>query len=206
MNTDRAGPPAPPEEASGMPPEAESTYRLMRQVDAGDDDALDQLCRRYLPRMQRWARGRLPAYARSLVDTDDLVQDVLGQTICKLSRFEYRRSHALQAYVRMALDNRIRMELRRRHPETAGEDGLDRLVQQDASPLETLLGKEQIARYEAALARLRPSDREAVVAKLELGCSYAEVADALGKPSAEAARKAVARAVVRLAQEMNRDG
>jgi DNA-directed RNA polymerase specialized sigma24 family protein len=41
-----------------------------------------------------------------------------------------------------------------------------------------------------------------VIARIEMGCSYPEIADALGKPSADAARKATARALVRLAEEM----
>lgn len=190
-------------EPSGSPLEAESTYRLMRRVDEGDDMALDRLCRRYMARLQRWARGRLPARVRDMVDTDDLVQDVLGGMIRRLSSFEYRRRRALQAYVRMALDNRIREELRRCHLEPAAETALERIPSPQRSPLETLLGRELIGRYEAALLRLRPEDREAIVAKLEMGCGYAEVADALDKPSADAARKAVARAVVRLAREMS---
>ena len=40
---------------------------------------------------------------------------------------------------------------------------------------------------------------------MELGCSYAELARALGKPSADAARMSVSRAVVRLAAEMKND-
>ena len=57
-------------------------------------------------------------------------------------------------------------------------------------------------RYEAALARLRPDDREAIVARLELQYSYDELAVALGKPTANAARVAVLRAMSRLADQM----
>ena len=56
----------------------------------------------------------------------------------------------------------------------------------------------------AALGRLRPEDREAIVARVEMDFSYEEVAQALGKPSAGAARVAISRALVRLAEEMNR--
>ena len=49
---------------------------------------------------------------------------------------------------------------------------------------------------------LKPSDREAIIARIELQQSYEEVAIALGKPSADAARVAVTRAVARLVQAM----
>jgi DNA-directed RNA polymerase specialized sigma24 family protein len=39
-----------------------------------------------------------------------------------------------------------------------------------------------------------------------MGYSYEELADALGKPSSEAARKAAKRALVRLAREMDHTG
>ena len=45
---------------------------------------------------------------------------------------------------------------------------------------------------------------EAVIARIEMGCSYAEVAELMGKPSADAARMMVSRALVRLAEEMRR--
>ena len=41
-------------------------------------------------------------------------------------------------------------------------------------------------------------------ARVEFGLSFAEVAQVLGKPSADAARMAVVRALVRLAEEMGR--
>jgi DNA-directed RNA polymerase specialized sigma24 family protein len=47
-------------------------------------------------------------------------------------------------------------------------------------------------------------EREAVVGRIELGLSYDELALALDKPTADAARKAAQRALVRLAGEMRR--
>ena len=54
----------------------------------------------------------------------------------------------------------------------------------------------------AALAALQPGDREAIVGRIELGYDYSELAAALAKPTSEAARKAVGRAVLRLAEKM----
>jgi RNA polymerase sigma-70 factor (ECF subfamily) len=74
-----------------------------------------------------------------------------------------------------------------------------------ASPLEEAIGREGVERYEQALTRLKPAERDLVIAKVELGYSYAELADAFDKPSTEAARKAAQRALVRLAEEMRRE-
>jgi len=70
------------------------------------------------------------------------------------------------------------------------------------SPLATLIGRESLARYEAALARLSESDRELVVARIEMDCTYDEIAELQSKPSADAARMAVKRALLRLAEDM----
>ncbi len=69
---------------------------------------------RYLPRLSRWASGRLPQWARDVSDTDDLVQDTLIRSVANLGHFEARGEGALQAYLRGAVMNRIRDEIRRR--------------------------------------------------------------------------------------------
>lgn len=109
---------------------------------------------------------------------------------------------ALQAYLRQAVLNRVRDELRRkaRSPLLVAGDGLD--LKAADSPLEEAIGREAFQRYEAALLRLKPEAREAILGRVEMEYSYAELADALGKPSPEAARKTVQRALLRLAEEM----
>jgi RNA polymerase sigma-70 factor (ECF subfamily) len=165
---------------------------------------LDLLLRRYVPRLKRWARGRLPPHARDLADTDDLVQDTFLKTLRSFGTFEPEHEGSFQAYLREALANRIRDEIRRvsRVPdlETLGEDSPSEAL----SPLDAALGAETVRRYEGALAALRTEDRQAIVARFEMGHSFAEVALALQKPTANAARVAVTRAVLRLAREMAR--
>ena len=65
------------------------------------------------PPLRRWASGRLPRWARDLSDTPDLVQETLFQTFRKINGFEHRGEGALQAYLRQAVMNRIRDEIRR---------------------------------------------------------------------------------------------
>jgi RNA polymerase sigma-70 factor, ECF subfamily len=189
--------------ASGEDPE--SSIHLLARIREGDREALERLMARHLPALQRWARGRLPRGVRDLEDTADLVQETVIQALKHLDRFEYRRDGALQAYLRQAVYNRIRMEFRRKRSRPARTDLDPEHEDLSASPLEEAVGREALERYERALARLKPEDREAVIAKLELDCSYADLARAIGKPSADAARMAVGRALVRLAEEMKRD-
>ena len=184
--------------------DAESSFALVLRARAGDEEALNRLCERYLPRLQRWAHGRLPRSVRGSLDTHDLVQVTLTSVVQHIHTFEPRHEGAFHGYVRQALMNRIRDEARRGQRRGAPESLDSAYPSADSSPLETLIGHEALERYEAAMERLRDADREAIIARIELGLSYPELATALGKPSVAAAHMAVSRALVRLAQEMSR--
>lgn len=189
---------------SDVSPALDSTLYLIEQVRRGDKDALDRLLARHVGPLRRWVSGRLPRWARDLADTDDLVQDTLLRTFTKIKDFDVRGPGALQAYLRQAVLNRVRDELRRKGHAPTRLNGDELELEAAGSPLEDAIGREAAERYEAALARLRPGDREAVIGRLEMDYTYAELAEALGKPTAEAARKAARRALLQLAQEMKR--
>ncbi len=184
--------------------DAESTVQLLAQARAGDRTAVDTLFARYLPPLRRWASGRLPRWARDMADTQDLVQDTLLQTFKRIGSFELQNEGALHAYLRQAVMNRIRDEIRKRHrrPEAAALDSQQ--IDIGPSPLEQAIGQQTVERYEAALGRLREEDRDLVIGRIELGLGYEELAEAIGKPSPDAARKAAQRALVKLIEEMNR--
>jgi RNA polymerase sigma-70 factor (ECF subfamily) len=185
-----------------------STADLLSRARAGDAEALNDLFRRHLPPLRRWARGRLPRWTRDLRDTEDLVQETLAQTLRRIDQFEPRHEGALQAYLRQAVMNRVRDEVRRlnRYPAAAGLDDSDRFADPSASPLEEAIGKEALDRYEAAMQRLKPEEREIILARVEMQQSYQQIAAAHGKSSPDAARMAVTRALVRLAEEMDVEG
>jgi RNA polymerase sigma-70 factor, ECF subfamily len=182
----------------------ESTTCLIERARTGDREALERLFARHSAPLRRWASGRLPKWARQLSDTDDLVQDALVQTFKRIEGFEPRGVGALQGYLRQAVLNRLRDELRRRAraPEMADLTAVE--IESGESPLELAIGREGVQRYEDALGRLRPDDREAIIGRVELGYTYEELAQVLGKPTADAARKAAQRAVMRLAEELRR--
>src|SRR5688500_11911856 len=184
--------------------EVVSTFHLIERARAGDERALEVLFARHLKPLQRWASGRLPKWARDLADTDDLVQDTLLRTFKRMEDFEPRRLGSLQAYLRTAVLNRLRDEIRRkgRQPETTD---LDSLNSDGQSPIEETIGRETVEEYERALGKLKPEEQEAIIGRVEMGYTYEELAQALGKPTPDAARKAAQRALVRLAEEMKRE-
>ena len=158
--------------------------------------------RRTLPALRRWARGRLPSYARDHMDTEDLVQEAVLATLQRIGDFEPTHAGAIDAYLRRAVQNKITDEMRRvARRGIAGElpDEVDGGLQ---SPLEQAAEQEAVERYEHALEELRPADRVAIILRLEFQHSFAEMATGLGKPSSAAARMAFNRALKTLGVSM----
>ena len=131
-----------------------TTLTLLERAAEGDAEAVDVLFRRYSRPLRRWASGRLPTWARDMTDTDDLVQDAMLQTFRRLNHFEYRGQGALLGYLREAVLNGIRQELRRRGRRPEAESVDEEIEATGASPLELAVGNETLASYERALAAL----------------------------------------------------
>lgn len=181
---------------------AESSLSLLLRAKQGDGVALEALMARYLVRLQRWSSGRIPASARGLLDTDDVVQDALLSTFRNLGEFTPRHDGALMAYLRTAVMNRIRQELRRVRPEESILDEAAVVPADEPSPLQAAVGRAAFDRYERALENLSEDDRAAVIGRFEMGYSYDALARALNRPTPDAARKVVERAVRRLSDLM----
>jgi RNA polymerase sigma factor (sigma-70 family) len=183
-------------------PDLHSTRALLRRASEGDSSALEALAARYMPALRRFAHGRLPPRARSVFDTDDLVQVSIVRAMSRLQEFEVRHSGSLLAYLRQIVLNRVRDEVRRtlRSPERG--EMPEELPDPHSNPAEAALGRETLALYEKALAEMPSDCQEAIMLRVEMGCSYAEIAAALGRPSPNAARLHTARALLRLAEKM----
>lgn len=185
--------------------ESTSTALLCR-ARAGDEEARERLYRRLLPILCRWAHGQVPAKARAFLDTDDLVQETLTETLLQVREFEPRQDHGLHLYLRAALRNRIRDALRHAYRGPTALEALhDSMPGDGPSPFDEAAGDETRHRYEAALADLQEAERVMVVARLEFGLSWRDVAALANRPSEDAARVAVGRALVRIAARMGSD-
>jgi len=191
----------PPVESTGQ--EHEKTAILLRRVRLGDQKAKNALIRRYIPVLERWARGRLPGYARDMSDTMDIVQITLIRVLDRLEEFEPTREGAFLAYLRRTIVNQIRNEIRRVNRRPAREELIDDVSEShEPTPLEEVIGRDALDRYEQALGTLGEEQQEAVILRLEFGFTYEQVSEALGKNTESAARMIVTRALDRLKQTM----
>ena len=179
---------------------AEPTVVLIRRIRAGDEAARERLLRKFMPLLQRWAHGRLPRHVRDLQETEDLVQITLVKALGQLDHFESAGPGAFLAYLRQALLNQVRDEIRRhsRRPEHAEIDM--ELSDPDAPALiEHIVGSERVQAYEQALASLPKRQQGLIVMRVEFGMSYPEIAAEV-ESTPDAVRVMVARAIVQLSK------
>src|SRR5262245_39437375 len=140
---------------------SDSTAVLLERCQKGDGQAREQLARRILPVLSRWAHGRLPAKARGMIDTDDLVQETVVRAFRRLEGFEAKGEGALVAYLRTAVLNRIR-DAARHAARRPGQKPIEELIDEGPSPLQEVIGRSSFETYEEALSELPEVQRQSI--------------------------------------------
>lgn len=177
----------------------DATVDLVARIRRGDEAAVEILINRYLRPLQRIGHNRLPRSARSMTDTDDVVQEALVSTVRRLPHFVCRNPGALLAYLRRVVLNRIIDERRKSARQSAWIVLPNDSTKQAPTQLERILDKEEILRYRAALRRLKLRDRQLILLRVEQRLTYREIGTLLRMPSPDAARIASLRAARRFA-------
>lgn len=179
-----------------------STALLLDLIRQGDEQSREELFRRCLPMLRRFAHGRLPYFRRDLSETDDLVQVTLVRALNGIGAFESKGRGAFFAYLRTIMMNAVREEIRKhgRKPQTTGS--LDNVNAANDSVVEQAVGLETLEAYELALTGIKQDFREAIILHVEFDMSYAEVALELDLPSSDAARMRIKRGLKELATQM----
>jgi RNA polymerase sigma-70 factor (ECF subfamily) len=183
--------------------DSDSSFGLVQRAKAGDVSALDRLLVRYLPRLRRWTRRRLPQWARDLAETEDLVQETLLNAVRNLPQFDMRHEFSLQAYMKRAARNRVNDEIKRAMRHRSPDALPDHAASGDPSPERRTISRDEFWRCRVALARLRPADRRVILLALSGERDARGLGQDTGK-SPDAARMALSRALRRLAAEMER--
>jgi RNA polymerase sigma factor (sigma-70 family) len=183
-------------------PSSDSRNHLVERAERGDRSAVRSLIERAAPEVRRWARGRLPRYARNDANTEDVVQDAIVRIMKRLGTFRHRTAGGLQAYLRKSVVNRIRDLIRGSKRHGIAEELGDELRDPLPSPVESILVRERLDTFLAALHRMSPADRQVIIWRVELGYTVDEIAAKLGKSKAAAAMT-VSRAMARLAKALN---
>lgn len=153
----------------------------------------------HYPFLRRVARQHLAATAAGL-DPDDVVQDVVVRVLRRWPVLHFADDRALIVYLHRAVINRAR-DARRLAPRWSVTD-LDTLSSPRRTALDGLMADEWRHRAAQALRELRAGDRRVVIGRVLQSLSFGELAARTGHPTADAARKATARAIGRLRRRL----
>jgi RNA polymerase sigma-70 factor (ECF subfamily) len=192
---------------------SQKTQQLVALAKAGDDDALNRLCRVYGERVRRIVRLRMGRELRVKLDSMDLVQDALLNALRGFGDFTYENEgdflrwlsriaqNALGHHVeKLQADKRdIRREVRLDEckPTTGGGLAGTPGPVDVTTPSVIMARKEELDKLEEAIDELKPEHKKVIVlAKIE-GLSYKEIGKRLGK-SADAVGMLLSRAMVGL--------
>jgi RNA polymerase sigma-70 factor (ECF subfamily) len=181
---------------------------LMRRVRAGDSQAAEELVRTYEPAIRRAARIRMASpRMRRLLDSADVCQSVFTSFFVRAGLGQYELEspeqlvRLLAAMARNKLIDQARKENADCRDARRNEAGSVQLVQvaaEEATPSRQAAARELL---EEARRRLSPEERRLAELRYS-GHAWAELAEELGG-TPEALRKKFARAVDRVASELN---
>jgi RNA polymerase sigma-70 factor (ECF subfamily) len=192
-------------------PDVRTFPELIRLVRAGDQDAASELVRRFAPAVRRAARFRLgDARLARLLESTDICQSVLASFFVRaaLGQFEIDTPdellRLLAAMTRNKVANQVeRDRAARRDNRRVVPTGVEEVDPQDGGPSPShLVATRDLLR--AARERLSPDERRVADLRGE-GRGWEEIAADLGD-SPEAVRKRFARAVDRVAGELDLEG
>lgn len=205
-------PPLPP-----LPTGLTESIELVRRAQEGDGAAVDRLITRYYERVRRIVGVRMGPLLRERMDSVDIAQETFLDALRLFDRFEVRSESSLIRWLAKIAELRVsealqKMRAAKRDP--ARQERFDRLtstqamavepVATDPTPSADAAGREGKERFDVCLALLSEDYREVILLRDFAGASWEEVAQALGKATADSARMLHSRAMAELASAYRR--
>jgi RNA polymerase sigma-70 factor (ECF subfamily) len=191
-------------------PDSVETLDLLRQVQAGDRQAFEQLFAQHRAQLRHFVDRRLDPKLRARVDASDVVQETQLEVLARLADFLERQPMPFRLWLRKTAYERL-LKIRRRHVE-AGQRSLQRevplpdrsslaLAQQllatGSTPSQHVGKRELVRQVRQAMAQLAEMDREILLMRNFDGMSNQEVAQVLQIEPATASQR-FGRALLRL--------
>lgn len=194
--------------------EHDRTVSLIRRFQGGDVHALDTLFARYYPRVLRYVQLRMGALVKSRFEAEDIVQEVFTAAVQDLHSVEVSEPGELIHWLATVAENQIRgkadyLKARKRDPRIERSlEGIRGAIStgtfrfdpaDDGTPqLEELSRKELVALVNECIMELSPDHREVILLRNVAGCSWALVAEKMGRDTEQAVCMLHARARVAL--------
>jgi RNA polymerase sigma factor (sigma-70 family) len=207
-----------PEPEPDDAPDLSASAFLLRKVQQGDRNALNELCERYKPRVRRIIRVRLGSQLQRHLDAEDLLQEVFVIAIRKIPELELRgHSSILQWFSKVAINlirnkleyysatkRDVEREVRLRQGSSSDAGGVH-MAAPGHSPSQMALRKEFEELLDSYVKELEPPEYQEVILQRDYyGASWEEINVQLGRPSPEAVRELYRRAHLKLWERMRK--
>ncbi len=193
-------------------PDLSSSLILLRSAQQGDRRSLDELIRRYEPRLRRIVRARLSPSLAARIDESDIVDLTLHAASRQLAGFEPENAASLLHWLSTIATRKIRDELDRLHAakrDVGREVALSAFdgsssgpgwqpAARDLSPSMALFRKELEELFDAAVSLLPDDQREVVILRDYCHHAWDDIARLLSRTSPHAASQLHQRAWIAL--------
>lgn len=197
-------------------PDPTSSLILLRSAQAGDRRSLDELIRRYEPRLRRIVRARLSPSLAARIEESDIVDLTLQAASRQLGGFEPQSAASLLHWLSTIATSKIRDELDRLHAakrDIAREVNLGAFdgsssgpgwqpAARDRSPSMELFRKELEELFDAAVNALPDDQREVVILRDYCHHGWDDIARLLSRTSPHAASQLHQRAWIALRRSL----
>jgi RNA polymerase sigma-70 factor (ECF subfamily) len=190
-----------------------SDAELYERAQGGDAAALQDLIERYLPQLHAFVRLRLDAKVRARESSMDVVQSVCRELLDADVSFHFRGEERFRAWLFTSALNKIRDKVRfhRYRKRDVGRevppptDAGDSPAATYLTPSMAAIGKETAHALEDALDALSQEHQEVITMARVVRLPHSVIAEVMGR-SEPAVRQLLARALLRLSQELRRRG
>ncbi len=196
-------------------PSPQATSRLISLAREGSQHALGELLEAYRPFLLSIAGKEFDSDLKAKVGPSDLVQETFIDAQRDFASFKSDSGTELRIWLHTLLMNNLadlrkrylhakKRQVRRERPLTAGgsKELIKALLAPDGqSPSRVAVSKEEHARIEAGLAKLRSAYRHVIIMRSQERMSFDEIARVIER-SPDAARMLWNRAVLRLKREL----
>jgi RNA polymerase sigma-70 factor (ECF subfamily) len=206
------GMPAAPLAGNTPLPSFTNTIDLVRQVQAGDDDARERLVARYLDRVLRAVRARMGPGLRRQYESGDIVQDAFVVALRKLDCFELRDEATFLSWMRAIVENQFREKAKGMKRRSAHGDKRRILTEEDfadadaPTPLARVADGEESGFVDDCVHQLGDPYRELILLRDYEGHAWTEIARRLELASPDAARMQHKTALAQLARVVRSGG
>jgi RNA polymerase sigma-70 factor (ECF subfamily) len=199
-------------------PDPTETDRLLRQAQAGDPQAMEELFARHAAYLRQVIGPRLDKRLRARVDVSDVVQETQIEVFRRLEEYLRRQPMPFRLWLRKtaceclgklhahhlgAAKRSLRCEVVL--PERSSLQLAGRLLRHASTPSKEVSRREIARLVNLAVAELPDADREVLLMRHSEGLAYDEVSTVL-EITPEAARKRYGRALLRLQKLLEQSG